>query len=297
MKSPQISPLGIVSTSWKKSALAAAIVSALGVTFSPAAVIGYWRFENGGFLTDSGTNGLTLSTTANAPTQAAIPGSGATSDFFNPIPQTGASNGSTATMVANSSNAFTRADSAAFNVSTGGAFTIEAMANASALGSTRTIASQWANGQRSWNFSVMASGALQLQISSDGNSGTITSFVSGFTVVTGVDYYLAASFDISDTTTGVKFYFQDLTNGGALQTLSYAQSVTGIHNSTSAFSIGATNAGTSGFWGGNLDEVRFSNTALAQADLLAVPEPGAVALLGVTGLGWMIFRRRKSLPQ
>jgi hypothetical protein len=290
MHLPPVSPRPFFTN--LKLTLGACAVFVAAHSTTSAAVIGYWRFESSpGFTADSGANGLTLSTSSNAPTPSAIPGSGPTSDFLDPIPQTGAANASTANLNANNSNLFSRADSSVFDIATGGEFTIEAMVNATTLASTRAIASQWGN-SRSWSFSVTGAGVLQLQVSTDGLSSGIATFTSNFTLTAGVDYYLAASFDLSDQTSGIHFYYQDLTNGGALQSQTLGHALTTIHNSTAAFLIGSNTTAGSQVWNGFVDEVRLSNTALTQSELLAVPEPASAALLGL-GLAFGVLCRRK----
>lgn len=295
MKIPPIDQSRIVSSFFfKRLALLVCGATALVMANSTASasVIGYWRFEDGAFLSDSGGNGLTLSPSASAPTQAAIPESGRTSDFYNPIPQTGASNGSTASFVPTNGNFFSREDSTVFNVSSG--FTIEAMVNTTTVATgNRMIASQW-NNNRSWGF-LLSGGTLQLQLSPEGTSTVIVS--SGVTLSANVDYYLAASFDLSDQENGVKFYYQDLTNGGSLQTVSVGHSLSTLRNSSAAFGIGAINISTGGsaFWSGNIDEVRLSNTVLSQSDLLAVPEPATMALAGLGAAFCLAFLRKRKL--
>jgi hypothetical protein len=114
------------------------------------------------------------------------------------------------------------------------------------------------------------------------------------------DYYVAVSFDIA--TDDAIFYWQDLTDGGTLQTQTvnlvtvFNKDATALGDPTLDFTIGYS-AGSDKRWdaGGFIDSVRLSNTALSESELLiSVPEPSTVALMlgGLAGLFVMVRRRR-----
>jgi len=262
-----------------------------------AAVIGYWRFESSpGLLADSGGNALDLSQGGNSTvTNPALAGTGATSAFLNPIPQTEAVNGSVANFGGSATDSYlARADSAEFAVTS---FTLEAMFNRtnSVLASNRYIASQFlgTGNQRSWGFGTLATTQqLFVLLSSDGIASS--QFNSTLTITVGLDYYTAFAFDLASG--NATFYLQDLTNSGALQSETIATGLTGLKDSTGAFNIGTLGGSSTGKWVGSIDEVRLSNTALSSSELLAVPEPGPVALVVIGGMWVMIFRRSRRQP-
>ena len=265
-----------------------------------AATVGYWRFEDSpGFLADSSGNSNTLSTVG-TPVQEAIPGSGNGSTFSNPIPLTGATNTDMASN--NSSSNFTISGS--FNLLDD--FTIEAYVNKdNQTTGTQYFVSQWraTAGGRAYAFGVGGSssaggGAISpnemfLLLSDNGNDTIIVS--SGLTLNVDTDYFVAVSFDESDQATGVNFYAQDLTNDGPLMTAKLGHSIDSLSDgSASNFRIGAFGSGTGDSISqlqGVIDEVRLSDTALSQNELLIVPEPASLILL-LAGAG-LTFRRSR----
>ncbi len=252
-----------------------------------AATIGYWRFEDSpGFLSDSSANANTLTNNSSV-SQVASP-------FDNPVPQNGFANLDAASF--SGSNYFSTAYQSSFNV--GSAFTIEAYIRADDVSGTRVIAGQYdsegaTSGQRSWFFGVN-SGQLRLSLSSGSeNIATNSAFASALT--TGTHYYVAAAYDEG----AVTFYLQDL-SGNSLLSNTQTNSLTSVNNVTSDFTIGAvinassTGGTTQAFFGGTIDEVRFSNTTLSQSELLVIPEPSSIMLVVTAALaGLIVFRRRR----
>jgi hypothetical protein len=272
---------------------------------SQAAVVGHWQFEDGAFLDDSSGNGNTL-TNVGGMAQVAIPGSGNGSDFPTTIPQTGATNGRIADFTATSGvSGFSDADNASYgSIATSGAFTIEAFINSGSGGGApedaRYIAAQYDSGssQRSWGFQVNGDEGLTLLL---GDMGTFweSPDTANNIISFNTDYYVAVSFDIA--TDDAIFYWQDLTNGGTLQTqtvnlvTAYSVNATSLGDPTLDFTIGYS-AGSDKRWdaGGVIDSVRLSNTALSESELLiAVPEPSTVALALGALAGVLVMARRR----
>ena len=275
-----------------KRFLVVAGVLGLMVAAAQAGTIGYWRFEGSSFLGDSGPNGLALTTTGTAPSQLTLPATGAGSTFYDPVPA--GANASAANYGTSQTGNFRIADTAAFTVSD---FTIEALVNKAATSSNvMYVASQWSNAgsftnQRSWTFYMTAAGEMTVSLNHNGGS-TSTTIASGLTLDTGDDYYVAASFDLSDQASGLTFYVKNLTDGGAMQTASFGHTLTALHNSTAYFEIGTyNNSDGSRRWKGLIDEVRLSNEVLPPSQLL--PEPATLALLGM-GAATLVFRRRRA---
>ncbi|MDR1283119.1 MAG: LamG domain-containing protein [Opitutaceae bacterium] len=289
------------------TALLAGLATAALTLTAAASTVGYWRFEDGAFTTDSSGNNLTL-TNNNSTTAQALPDTGAGSNFLNPVPATNAANTQAAKFANGSITNFSLADTALLTVQD---FTIEAMINAGSFqagAGSRIIASQWGSDSKNLGWLLGVSGTsgasvgankLILQISSTGTDSL--TFSSGITLSAGVDYYVAASLAFNDTleptSATVTFYIQDLASPEAfLQIITTGpQSVTGIYNSTTTFRIGATTSLGGGVWTGLIDEVRLSNTALGQSDLLIsnIPEPHTAALgVGTLAAGVFLLRRR-----
>lgn len=275
--------------------LTAALVLLAFPAFAPAAVVGHWRFEDGGNLgTDSGPNGLDL-TVAGATSVSTV--------FPNPVPGTGNPNALAADFDIAGSQYLHVADNALFSFQD---FTVEAYVQLESAGSgttVRTIAGHMrttTSSSAAWQIGVTGTGSglgarrLFLQLSSDGSN--IVNFVSPYSIQNLTNYYVAASVDITGTGTDVTFYYQDLSAGGELLSSIVSNAgITSLADSAANFGIGATFSGSSStrHFNGIIDEVRLSNTTLGQSELLAVPEPGAASLLLLGGLSlWMMGRGR-----
>lgn len=250
--------------------------------------MGYWRFEDGAFLTDSSGNNLSLTPIDTAPVVSSIPVSGVGSAFSPSIPSTGASNGHFATLGGGGN--FSRSDSPALSVST--QLTAEFYFNVSTIsGDAEMIVSQFRaiDGQRSW-FVGLQSNQIRFGTSEDGinNINQNSTFAVGSRVQTGIDYYGAVVYDGGTAT----FYLKDLTNNGPLQTSVVTGFAASLNDTTATLNIGSYSASNSSFrFTGALDEIRLSNTALTQSELLiSVPEPSAMALAAA---GVVVFARRR----
>lgn len=274
---------------------AAFLITTVGASLE-AATIGYYQFEDSpGFTQDSSTAGRNL-TAVSSPTQT-------TSPFGTvPNPPAGASSNLEAALFTGLNDGFTATDIAYADL------TIEAYVNLSSVdtgGLARVIAAQFGGttATRAFNFGIAGNSSgtftadrtLFLQLS---NGTTLFNLDSSYRLTLGNNYYLAASIDAgaSGSNGSVTFYLKDLTAGTALQSNTVA--VTGFNaftDSSTLFSIGSAAGGASSFFDGTIDEVRFSNTALAQSDLLIspIPEPSTYALLA-GGLVLLGFIRRRS---
>jgi hypothetical protein len=277
--------------------LLCAVVVCASTQLLPAAVIGYWRFEDTpGITADSSGNGRTLTGTG-SPVSYTLSGSGAGSTFPSVIPQTEESNLKAAQF--NGSNRYTTPDNAVWTNTT---FSAEAFINGTDFDtntSQKSIVGHWnsTGNNRSWLFSAgQAAGGsapLSLLLSSLGTD-TVT-LTSTLTMLPNIDYYVAVTVDMADTTTaGITFYLKDLTNNGPLQTQGIAHTPTSLFNAATALSIGATSQPSSPF-NGIIDEVRLSNTKLTQGELLisAIPEPSTYALALLSVVGIACWKRRR----
>lgn len=229
--------------------------------------IGYWQFENSpGFTTDSGTNGLNLSTQgATVPAASVLPASGAGALFPKMIGET-----ANAQAASFSGGYLRRAPSPLFHPAS---FTVEALVHQASRGSTSaSIVSRWQFGtsanDRSWNLAVAGTspptgrqtGELMLSLSEDGAATTVIG--SGIILETGKDYFVAATFAPGVTT----FRVRDL-SGDTLLSVSRPHTINAVHNSEANLLIGSYTNGMH-LWSGLIDKVRFSSGVRTDAELL-----------------------------
>ncbi len=283
----------------------ALLLLAVGQPCLSAATIGYWRFENGNFLGDSSGNGYTLSDgTSTLVTQTTpLPGAGTGSHFYNPIPQTGAANNGLATKGLN--NSFLRSTVIDLEaVSATQTYTFEMLFNITEYANKNSFLASYYNSDeaRSWVIQITETRGLNFQVSNTGVGYIIAD--SGMTLDLNTDYYLGVVVDLTSAIQAersVTFYLQDLTNGSALFSTvvdDYAPNTTFAADNTGiALGTAYNRSDLSDRIGVSFDEVRFSNTALSEGELLAsVPEPSASALLaGLIGIG-LVLRRRATKP-
>lgn len=287
-------------------AVATLAAASLAAPRLDASTVGYWRFEDGAFLNDSSGNGLTLNATGDT-FQTEIPGTGPGSSFYNPVPLTGAANLDMVRKPGGSSNSYLHTaqnyDAAANG--TLQTFTFEMMFHSTGKSSSSStfLASYGYTGaanQRGWTVHSPsgATAALDLRISATGTAFEIID--SGFTITTGVDYYMAVAVDLTGETAAersVTFYLQNLTAGDALQSNTITNITTeSIFNPETPLAFGAQSNGSNvNNWASYMDEIRLSNTALSQSQLLVtpIPEPATYALfLGLAIVGMLLIKRR-----
>jgi len=244
--------------------LAALCISALPLL---AGTVGHWRFESGGFTDDSSGNGLGLSPQGGSMPYALPVGGGSPGAAFPAnVPLSGDANGQASEF--DRTNYFSRGDSAAFALQD---FTIEAFVHFDQSGLFYTVACQWGGANEyAWRFIRWSNDRLYLTITSDGNLPPEL-VDSGLTLQESRDYYVAAAVDVGGSGTEVRFYVKDLTADGELQTATVQVSGLGsLYNSSEAFAIGADfhPGHAANEMSGLIDEVRLSDTALDEAELL-----------------------------
>lgn len=260
-----------------------------------AGTVGYWRFEDGAFTSDSGANDYTMTTNGTVRQVAIGDAAEGTVGIPATVPGPGTANGFAASMVDEAGT--TRqgyfslgGTSDTFAPDT---ITVEAIVSlrtpipgTSADGNA--IASLWraTGNNRVWgllvgniNGSIASTGGFQAQelafmFATDGASFASRKVIgSGFTLTTGRTYYVAVTYrkpSVQGETDGlVKFWFQDL-DGGTLLTSAAVTSDQMFKPTTEVpFQIGTLNLGDPLRWGGVIDEVRFSDAVVAPAQLLA----------------------------
>jgi hypothetical protein len=269
----------------KTCALAAAMLLILQAGSASAATIHYWQFENSpGFLEDS-VGSATLSAVGSA-VQVALPESGRGSSFGDVV-----EGDARALDVQGNGHLTLTLDELTRNEFTGNDFTVEVLAHADTLtGSFGNTLAGAADAQQNvaiaWILQVRNT-QLALVLC---NGGSCEIEFSGISVPTGKDYYLAAAVDLDGGQT--TFFAQDLTDAGSLQSTTRSFDITTL-NSPTKFAIGATGDGTL-YFDGLIDEVRISDTALSEHQLL-VPEPSVAHLLfmGIVCLGLHRRSRRR----
>jgi hypothetical protein len=248
-----------------------------------ADTVAYWRFEGTNFLYD--TVGNHMLTNTGSVQQVESP-------FRNPLPQTDAVNTNAASF--SGLNYLTSTVGNPDFVSN--RFTVEAFFNASDLSgtSTRMIAGVWGTldtANQSYIFGTR-SGRLLLQFR-PGSSAAVS--FSAFTLSTGINYYAAAAVDLTDDTgvTAITLYLMDLSTG-IMQIANSGRLLSSLNTGNDVFSIGATTT-PSAYHIGIIDEVRFSNVKLTQAELLISPPPSPPPPPGETPT-WQEFRQARFGP-
>jgi hypothetical protein len=272
----------------------AAMMLATSLTLTvQAGTIGYWRFENAGNLgLDSSGNGRDL-TPQNSPTSTNLPatGSGGACQYFSKtIPQTLQTNTLGARL--GTTSYFSRANEAAFGVTT--QFTVEAFCNLStvAAGVTYPIASRWSQTGSgvvpiSWVLAVRkdAGGIIRLRMTGSADASTGFALItSNLSLTLNTDYYIAFVFNAGTVT----FYAADMSAPTpVLQSETNllkgvgGTTMTSLTNTATTFRVGAFQSAASTFvylTNSLLDEVRFADRALPVGELLFSPAslPGIV---------------------
>lgn len=277
-----------------------------------ASTIGYYRFESGSELVDSSGNGrnLTVAGINAAPVTYTLPARATSTTSQAPYPAAGSYFPATSPLSGAANNYAIQGGGAnqtfqkyyslsSTTISSG--LTVETYLNMSNTdNTTKIIANQGANQTNgSWAFLVTSEasgqGPRQLLFQYATTAGAwgsngLDSVKPGIQLTAGIDYYIAVSFDLA--LTNVTFYVQNLTEGGPLQVITKARQFSGYYDSTAPMTIGADGTGGNG-WHGTLDEVRISDTALSQSQLLiSVPEPASVGM-ALMGLGLILGAARR----
>jgi hypothetical protein len=278
----------------------AVIAVTIPATSASAATLTYLRFENASDVAEVTTGTATdpevyFSYSGNGVTM--IPASGATSNFPNPIPQNSLAN--TSTWDTGNRGGVISTASNDYNVTT---FSFEAFFNAgTGSGNNTFIASRW-GADDSWGVGIGNDAATASTNIPDGNvfflyyNGSANQIVdTGINLARGLDHYLGITVDSTGANSVLTVYYQDdLSTSPTVQSQTFNLNGTVASATVDAnFAIGSLSTGTSNGWIGYLDEVRMSDTVLAQDDLLAVvPEPATMGLLAMGGIALLRRRRR-----
>ena len=275
----------------------------LAISSGSAATVGYWRFESGAFLTDTGGNSagpfnLTNDGGNNNNDAIVLPATGAGSSIWRTVPLTLAPNGGAALFTASETppDGFTVAHNAAFNSS---AFTIEAVINLASMpgvDESRTIASEYGVSftDRRFRLSITGTsstdatqkaGAIRFSFAGvrGGTNTTFTEYFTGLIITPGQDYYVSVTCALVSGGVQVSARMKNLTTNEAqvitTDNRPTSENWASLNTTTSPFRIGAATGNTGELpWDGMIDEVRFSNTALVRSDMLFVPLPPTIAV-------------------
>ncbi|VGO13937.1 Arylsulfatase [Pontiella desulfatans] len=237
-----------------------------------AETVGYWRFEPGEELANSAAGTLTLEVNGDA---KAVKGS----SFLNPVLDAENRGMADTDRVG---AFFTTPDHAVLNFGSA-AFTIEGFISPSPRG-FQTLAGQWgAKGEQSWRFWINEdNGRLSVNLTKD---GTQTFAPRAFTPVKGAfvggkNYYVAAVVEPADHR--VTYYYQNLTDGGPLQSMKMEVSgFSALFDSSAPLRIG----GNSHNEPARFDEVRLTKGALKKTELLVPPGPAALGEIMIPASG------------
>lgn len=174
-------------------------------------------------------------------------------------------------------------------------FTIEAYVQLESVyenAAVNTIASQWTGSTKNkgWSFGVTSQKSafrprnLILQLAGNNASGTLTYEVvpSNLHLELNKPYYVAASVKISETDLlGIHFYVKELFSEKPLQCVSVKHKVVGDYRPANDLVLGGRDNKSGSSWHGLLDQVRLSNAALSQNELLYLqPEKTLASVIG-----------------
>jgi Protein of unknown function (DUF1553)/Protein of unknown function (DUF1549)/Planctomycete cytochrome C/Concanavalin A-like lectin/glucanases superfamily len=150
-------------------------------------------------------------------------------------------------------------------------------------GQVRTIASHWDSNNKhpGWAFGVTSKKSLNkpqtlvLQLCGQGKKGTEYEPVfSGLNLELNRPYFVAVSVKLSQTNeTGINFFAKDLSNDDEpMQSAHIAHAMTLPLASHAGFVMGGREGQNNHLWDGLIDDVRLSNVALRQEQLLLTSE-------------------------
>lgn len=278
------SPTCLSAAPARLRALALLLCAAALMPAARAGTVGHWRFEKGGFLSDSGPNGLSLTASGRfgLPEQHVLPvGYDPGSAFpraFGLVRNDSAARGHGKTSSFNHRQL--AADISAHDDKLTSAMTIEAFVNlayshredsavlagrgvSAAKGASWALAVTGENSERGTRnilFQIVSTGVWSFE--------GIQTLESGLHLEPGKDYYIAVTADFSQgASAGVAIYLKDLTDPDArLQVAKFARVRTAAASDLPII-IGANPTGGSP-WYGLIDEVRVSDTKLSEAELL-----------------------------
>ncbi|MFH1500242.1 MAG: LamG-like jellyroll fold domain-containing protein [Verrucomicrobiota bacterium] len=277
-------PSRFSAASTRLRALSLLLCAAALMPAARAGTVGHWRFEKGGFLSDSGPNGLPLTAAGKfgLPEQHVLPvGYDPGSSFPRAV---GRFRNDAAARGQGKTSSFNHrqlvADISAHDDQLTSAMTIEAFVNLAyshredgavlvGRGVSAPKGASWAlaitgenseRGARNVLFQIVSTGIWSF----DG----IQTLESGLRLELGKDYYIAVAADFGQNASGgVTIYLKDLTDPDArLQVAKFARVRTAAASDLPLI-IGANPVGGSP-WYGLIDEVRVSDTKLSEPELL-----------------------------
>lgn len=275
----------------------AVLAVALGTTTSKAGTIGHWTFEDGtpgttasgpGTITDISANGL-HGTAFGSPSYV----SGAVSGF-----------GSTGLNFNGTTDTFRVASGSSGPLAVTGDFTLELGIRAnqpSSLG-FGVFYGDTQSGKDPYDFFFDTTGRLVFRIYNE-FTGTSTISSGSNTIDFGVLTQIAAVFDYDDDdvigntdgTTGDDNLMKLYINRELVASLNVGSSQPLYGDTVSDLWIGSVhNNGAQRYFDGDMTDVRISDMALTESEMLLVPEPGMLAIFGVGILALGLTRRKRA---
>lgn len=266
----------------------AVLAVALGTTTSKAGTIAHWMFEEGTPGSTASGVGTIIDSSANALHGTALGG---------PTYQDGlkSGTGNTGLRFDGINDTVRVASGSAGPLAMTGDFTIELGINARAQPNGVGFGIFYGDSQPSKDpYVVLVDNAGRLIFQIDGGAtGLGTLFSAAGAITLERTTHVAAVFDYDDANAGANNMMRLYVDRMLVASLNAGNTTPFYGDTTSDLWIGS-GEGQFAHFDGDLTDVRFSDTALTESEMLLVPEPGMLAIFGIGLMALGLTRRKRA---